>query len=190
MAIAKRKLKAPDEPIQRKSPAELALAEKKLELTTLKDRHKLAVVAQRENEQSNGAMSKRDPGLAVEKRKLEYKIARASDETALLDSLARLERGKRPEAAGEWRSAQRRRALTVLALRAANKEIAGLRKDGLSGPCDLTVGPTGFIAWDHLLLGHSGNVGVNGQQARAYLQACQQAGIITTAELREDEDAG
>jgi hypothetical protein len=187
MAVAKRVLKAPTEPIRRKTPAELALSEKKLELTTLKERHRLAVAAQLENEQSNNLASKRDPGLAVEKRKLEYKIARASDETALLDGLARLERGKTPQAAGEWRSAQRRRALTVLALRAANKEIAALRKDGLSGPCDLTVGPTGFIAWDHLLLGHSGNVGLNGQLGRAFLQACQQAGIITLAELREDD---
>jgi hypothetical protein len=187
MAVAKRKLKAPDEPIQRKSPAELALAEKKLELTTLKERHRLAVAAQLENEQSNNLASKRDAGLKVEARKLAYKIDRASDETALLDSLARSERGKTVQAAGEWRSAQRRRALTVLALRAANKEIAELRKQGLSGPCDLSLGPQGFVAWDHLLLGHSGHIGVNGQLGRAYLQACQQAGIITLAELREDD---
>jgi len=189
MAVAKRKLLAPSEPILRKTPAETALSEAKLELETLRDRHRLAVVAQRENEQSTGALSKRDPGLVVEKRKLAFKIDRATDETALLASLARSERGKTPQAAGEWRSAQRRRAQTVLALRAANREIAAMRKEGLSGPCDLTVQPGGFIAWEHLLLGHSGHVGVNGQLARGYLQDCADAGIITQAELRDD-DAG
>src|SRR6188768_465392 len=103
MAVAKRKLLAPNEPILRKTPAETALSEKKLELETLRDRHRLAVVAQRENELSAAALSKRDPGLAVEKRKLAYKIDKATDETALLASLARSERGKTPQAAGEWR---------------------------------------------------------------------------------------
>jgi hypothetical protein len=185
MAIAKRVLKAPDEPIRRKSPAEVALSEAKLELDGLKERHRLAVAAQRANETSR---EPRDIGLAVEKRKLAYKVDRASAETAVLDSLARVERGKTPQAAGEWRSAQRRRALTVLALRAANRELAELRKQGLSGPCDLTVGPNGFVAWDHLLLGHSGHVGVNGQLGRAYLEACAAANIITAAELKGDDD--
>jgi hypothetical protein len=184
MPIAKRKLKAPSEPILRKSASETALMEAKLELSTLHQRHKQAVAAQRENEASR---DQRDAGLAVEKRKLAYKIDRATEETAVLDGLARLERGKTPQAQGDWRSAQRRRALTVLALRAANKEIAALRKDGLSGPCDLTAAPGGLICWDHLLLGHSGHVGVNGSLGRAYLQACQQAGIITVAELRDDD---
>ena len=76
MAQAKRKLLDPDAPIARRSPIETALAETKMELDTLRDRHKLAVVAQRENEQSTSATSKRDPGLAVEKRKLEFKISR------------------------------------------------------------------------------------------------------------------
>ena len=82
MAVAKRKLLAPNEPILRKTPAETALSEKKLELETLRDRHRLAVVAQRENELSAAALSKRDPGLVVEKRKLEDRPRDRRDGTA------------------------------------------------------------------------------------------------------------
>ena len=110
---------------------------------TLRDRHKLAIVAQRENEQSTGATSKRDAGLAVEKRKLEFKIDRASTETELLDVQARAERGKTPEASTAVKSAHRRRALSVLALRAANREIELLRRQGITGPVDLAYQPGG-----------------------------------------------
>jgi hypothetical protein len=180
MAIAKRKLKAPSEPILRKSASENALMEAKLELATLKDRHKLAIVAQRDNELSAGAISKRDPGLAIEKRKLEYKIARAADETEVLAQQARAERAKTPDAATAAKSAHRRRALSVLALRAANREIEQLRKDGIVGPVDLAYQPGGLVPWTALLL--------SGWLGRSYLQACADAFLITSAELRDDDD--
>jgi hypothetical protein len=178
MAIAKRKLKAPSEPILRKSASENALMEAKLELNTLQERHNQAVAAQRDNELSAGAISKRDPGLAIEKRKLEFKIARAADETEVLAQKARAERAKTPQAQGDWRSAQRRRGLSLLALRAGNREVAALRKQGLTGPGSLVYGPGGFGLWDDLLL--------NGRTGRAYLQELADAGILTRAELAED----
>ena len=55
-------------------------------------------------------MLKRDPGLAVEKRKLDFKIQRAIAETELLAVQGRGERGKTPEAKTDWGSAQRDRA--------------------------------------------------------------------------------
>jgi hypothetical protein len=179
MAIAKRKLKAPSEPILRKSASETALMEANLNLTTLQQRHRQAVAAQLADEQSAGSALKRDAGLAVEKRKLEYKIARATEETAVLATIARSERAKTPQAQGDWRSAQRRRGLSLLALRAGNREVAALRKQGLTGPGSLVYGPGGFGLWDDLLL--------NGRTGRAYLQELADAGILTQAELREDD---
>jgi hypothetical protein len=180
MAIAKRKLKAPTEPILRKTKAEMALAEAKLELNTLQERHRQAVAAQLADEASNTtSVLKRDVGLAVEKRKLAHKLEVAADETERLAAIARAERGKTPQAQGDWRSAQRRRGLSLLALRAGNREVAALRKQGLTGPGSLVYGPGGHGLWDDLLL--------NGRIGRAYLQELAQAGILTQAELREDD---
>ena len=75
MAVA-RKLKDPDAPITRRSPAEIALQAKRIELEDYREAHKRAVAAQLANEQSAQASAQRDAGLAVEKRKADFFDAR------------------------------------------------------------------------------------------------------------------
>jgi hypothetical protein len=54
-------------------------------------------------------------------------------------------------------------------------------------PVDLAVVPGGLTVWDHLLLGSSDNVGINGAAARGYLRECFNAGLIDRATLAEDD---
>lgn len=131
--VAKRKLKDPNSPVVKRPAPEIALQAKIIELDDYRRAHALAVRAQIEDEQATSSMLKRDPGLAVEKRKLDFKIQRAIAETELLAVQARGERGKTPEAKTDWELAQRDRARLVIALRAANREISALRQQGVTG---------------------------------------------------------
>ena len=108
--VTKRKLKDPNSPVVKRPASEIALQAKIIELDDYRRAHALAVRAQIEDEQATSSMLKRDPGLAVEKRKLDFKIQRAIAETELLAVQARGERGKTPEAKTDWESAQRDRA--------------------------------------------------------------------------------
>ena len=84
--VAKRKLKDPNSPVVKRPASEIALQGKIIELDDYRRAHALAVRAQIEDEQATSSMLKRDPGLAVEKRKLDFKIQRAIAETELLCS--------------------------------------------------------------------------------------------------------
>lgn len=94
MAVTKRKLKAPGDVVVMRPPAEIALAAKRIELNDYREAHKAAVAAQIADERAAKSDLKRDPGLAVEKRKLDFKIRRAENETELLAVQARAERAK------------------------------------------------------------------------------------------------
>ena len=106
--VTKRKLKDPNSPVVKRPASDLQA--KIIELDDYRRAHALAVRAQIEDEQATSSMLKRDPGLAVEKRKLDFKIQRAIAETELLAVQGRGERGKTPEAKTDWESAQRDRA--------------------------------------------------------------------------------
>ena len=162
---------------------EIALQAKIPELDDYRRAHKLAVAAQIENEKRGP----RDAGIAVEKRKAAFKLARAATETELLAMQARAERAKTPEAKTDWESAQRDRARLVIALRAANREISALREQGVTGPCDLVMMPGGFAVYEDVLLGSQSRVGINGKLARGYLTECFNAGLISRAELSQDD---
>jgi hypothetical protein len=181
----KRRLKDPDAPVVKRPPAEIALQAKILELDDYRAAHRAAVAAQIA-EESNRHKSA-DPTARVEKRKLEFKIARAETETELLAVQAKAQRAKTVEAKSDWESAQRDRARLVIALRAANREIAALREQGITGPCDLLMMPGGFACFEDVLLGSQSRVGVNGKLARAYLVEAFNAGLLTRAELAEDD---
>jgi hypothetical protein len=64
MAVA-RKLKDPDAPITRRSPAEAALQAKRIELEDSREAHKQAVAAQLANEQSALTSAQMDAGLVA-----------------------------------------------------------------------------------------------------------------------------
>lgn len=183
MAVAKRRLKAPGENVVMRPPAEIALQAKTIELADYRERHTQLVAEQIATERS----LHRDPGIAVEKRKAAFKVARAETETELLAIQARAERAKMPAAKTDWESAQRDRARLVIALRAANREISALREQGITGPCDLVMVVGGFAVYEEVLLGSQSRVGINGKLARGYLTECFNAGLITRAELAEDD---
>ena len=75
MAVTKRKLKAPGDVVVMRPPAEIALAAKRIELNDYREAHKAAVAAQIADERAAKSDLKRDPGLAVEKRKLNLRSA-------------------------------------------------------------------------------------------------------------------
>ena len=75
--VTKRKLKDPNSPVVKRPAPEIALQAKIIELDDYRRAHALAVRAQIEDEQATSSMLKRDPGLAVGKRKLDFKIQRA-----------------------------------------------------------------------------------------------------------------
>ena len=186
MAVKKRKLKAPDEVVTM-HPAEVALQAKVIELQDYRQRHSQLVAAQIADERGPARSGARDYDIRSEKRKIEFKIGRAEGETELLSIRAKAERAKTPEAKTDWESAQRDRARLVIALRAANREISALREQGVTGPADLVMMPGGFSVYEDVLLGSQGRVGINGKLARGYLTECFNAGLITRAELAEDD---
>jgi hypothetical protein len=174
------------EPVILPSTVEI-LDTKKEELAQLTGDHKAALAAElADYRQWHNDPGRQNPSLKRAKEELAARIERLQGEIVLLQVQVRAERAKTHEAKTEWEDAQRQRALALIALRKCNAAIWTLRKQGISGPCDLGFMPGQPAPWEFLLLGCKEHAGLGGQAARGYLSEAFNAGLISKAELAED----
>jgi hypothetical protein len=187
---AKPKLKDPAAPVVMPTPAEL-LSRKKEELAKLREQHKAATDAHRADSVNEHGFAKQssalNPALEAKKLEIQHQIERAEAELGLLVELAKRDRAESPEVKTEADALVRQRALALISLRKINAAIERLNIEGADIPVYLGCHPGGMTAWGNMLLGHSKNHGVNGKAAAGYLGEVFNAGLISRAELAEDD---
>jgi hypothetical protein len=175
------------EPVILPSTVEI-LDAKKAELDALHEQHAAAVKAQLAVERNEHGFPthKTSPDLEFKKLALADQIERVQGELTLLQEQVKRDRALSPEVKSEADALVRQRALAVIGLRKINAAIDRLRAEGAHIPVDIAVVPGGYCPWGSLLLGHSTNVGLNGKAAKGYLGEVFAAGLISSAEMRED----